>query len=89
MIYSNLDFKEDSLATFMASAFINTLEPKKDERMLKMILQVFDIEDSSIKDGRKLDIARLYRQLAAKLNRESLKLFLDMFEFWHRILKEV
>ncbi|SFQ19284.1 CRISPR-associated protein Csx11 [Caldicoprobacter faecalis] len=89
MIYGKLDFKDDSLAIFMTSAFINTLEPKKDERILKMILQIFDIEESSVKSDGKLDTSKLYRQLMAKLNRESLKLFLDMFEFWHRTLKEV
>jgi len=89
MIYDGLDLEENSLAGFMTSAFINVLELKKDKNMLSKILKILDINESSVKSDNKLDIDKLYEQLAVKLNRENLKLFLDMFEFWHRLLKEV
>ncbi len=81
--------KDDALASFMASAFINVLELQKDEKMLEKILRIFEIEKSSVKSDGKLDKGRLHWQLVSKLNRKNLKLFLDMFEFWHRTLKEV
>nr|MBO2493191.1 CRISPR-associated protein Csx11 [Clostridia bacterium] len=89
MIYDGLDLEENSLAGFMTSAFINVLELKKDKNMLSKILKILDINESSVKSDNKLDIDKLYEQLAVKLNWENLKLFLDMFEFWHRLLKEV
>jgi len=80
LIYSKLeDWKEDleSLKKFMISSFINILnlntEEKRDE--FCKILGLENFEE--------------FKKLSEKEFEEVLIFFLDMFEFWHKCLKEV
>jgi CRISPR-associated Csx11 family protein len=89
LIYDKFDLENASLAVFTASAFINILEPQRNKEFLDMLIRIFDVDESCIKNGGVLIKEKLYEQLKIKLSRERLKLFLDMFEFWHKALKEV
>ena len=52
--------------------------------MREAIASIFDIEPTIE------DIKDFHKQLKEKLkNKENIKLFIDMFEFWHTALKEV
>jgi hypothetical protein len=79
IFYQYIQSYNEDLNPLLASAIVNILELKKKKDSEKYIKDIFDLSPS--KD--------IYEELVEKLNEEKLKLFLDMFEFWHKALKEV
>ena len=80
LFYEKLQNYDDKYNPLLASAIINILELKKDEEAKKHISQIFDLDENA---------SSFQEELTKKLNEEKLKLFIDMFEFWHTALKEV
>jgi hypothetical protein len=79
IFYQYIQSYNEDLNPLLASAIVNVLELRKKRNSEKYIRDIFDLSPS-------WDI---YEELVEKLNEEKLKLFLDMFEFWHKALKEV
>ncbi len=80
LFYEKLQNYDERYKPLLASAIINILELKRDDNAKKIISQIFDLDESS---------SDVQKELSEKLNEEKLKLFIDMFEFWHTALKEV
>ncbi len=79
VFYDKLENYEQNYNYLLASSVVNILELQKNQEAQKLIAKIFDLEDG--KD--------ILQELSEKLNEEKIKLFLDMFEFWHTALKEV
>ncbi len=79
VFYDKLENYEQNYDYLLASSVVNILELQKNQEAQKLIAKIFDLEDG--KD--------ILQELSEKLNEEKIKLFLDMFEFWHTALKEV
>ena len=67
----------DSFKGLIVSAFINVLELDKHESIKKKILEIFSVE--SMKNIRDME----NKEFISKI-----KMFLDMYDFWHKALKE-
>lgn len=89
LIYEKIESDDNSSAIFLTSAFMNILEPHEDEKMFLMLSTIFEINENDVEENGKINKEKLHNQLKEKLNKQNLKLFLDMFEFWHKALKEV
>ncbi|CAM0496995.1 hypothetical protein [Thermoanaerobacter kivui] len=76
------DINKEGTKAFLAASFINILKLKDDKELADGIKDLFDIGKSEENDN-------LYELLKEKMTPENLCLLLDMFEFWHRALKEV
>lgn len=84
LLYEKSQNFNKNYASLLATAFINTLELNKVKEMREEIASIFDIGPNIE------DIKDFHTQLKEKLkNKENIKLFIDMFEFWHTALKEV
>jgi hypothetical protein len=70
---------DDGTKKFLASAIINTLEPTKSEKVEEFIKKWFGIESKEV----------TYNAIESSITKEKIKMFLDMYEFWHKALKEV
>ena len=79
LLYERVQNYNEAFKPLLASAFVNILELRKDNETLERIRKIFDLNTD-------LDILKA---LEEKLTEENLKLFIDMFEFWHTVLKEV
>jgi len=82
ILYEKAILKEDlddETKKFLASVIINTLEPSKSEKVKEFIRKWLSIESKDI----------TYNAIESSITKEKLKIFLDMFEFWHKALKEV
>jgi len=82
ILYEKAILKEDlddGTKKFLASAIINTLEPTKSEKVEEFIKKWFGIESKDI----------TYNAIESSITKEKIKMFLDMYEFWHKALKEV
>ena len=76
LLYSKLEDFSEAYSYLLSSAFINILELKKNEELRNGVFKIFEVQS--------------FKELIEKLKRkESILLFLDMFEFWHTALKEV
>ncbi|MDE4543259.1 CRISPR-associated protein Csx11 [Thermoanaerobacterium sp. R66] len=64
----------------LASSFINILDLKKDVELKNGIADILGINT---------DNSDFYKELKDKMTEENLMLILDMFDFWHKSLKEV
>ncbi|WP_051654776.1 CRISPR-associated protein Csx11 [Persephonella sp. IF05-L8] len=80
LFYEKLQDYDSKYNPLLASAIINILELKKNKDAKKYISQIFDLDENT---------SNFQQELINKLNEEKLKLFIDMFEFWHTALKEV
>jgi len=80
LFYEKLQDYDSKYNPLLASAIINILELKKNKDAKKYISQIFDLDENA---------SNFQQELSDKLNEEKLKLFIDMFEFWHTALKEV
>jgi CRISPR-associated Csx11 family protein len=72
----------EGIEAFLASSFVNIFKLNSDENLADGIRDLFDV-DKSEKD------VKIYDQLKRKMTLDNVQLFLDMFEFWHKTLKEV
>ncbi len=79
LLYEKVQNYNEAFRPLLASAFVNILELRKDNETLERIQRIFDLDTG-------LDILKA---LERKLTEENIKLFIDMFEFWHTALKEV
>lgn len=79
LFYEKLQNNEKDLNPLLASAIINILNLRKDKEAQRYIQTIFDLEKNK----------EIFEELKDKLNKEKIKLFIDMFEFWHTALKEV
>ncbi|WP_434655935.1 CRISPR-associated protein Csx11 [Thermoanaerobacterium thermosaccharolyticum] len=79
VIYDKMDNKED-MKTYIASSFINILNLNKDLKLRNGIAEIFGIS---------INEENFHSVLKDSMTQENLKLFLDMFDFWHNALKEV
>jgi len=70
---------DDGTKRFLASVIINTLEPNESKEMKNFI-------QSWLGFGNK-DITR--QEVENSVTKEKIKMFIDMFDFWHKALKEV
>jgi CRISPR-associated Csx11 family protein len=68
---------DDGTKKFLASAIINTLEPTKSEKIKELVKIWLGIENIT------------YQEVEGYLSNDKIKMFLDMYEFWHKALKEV
>ena len=80
LFYDKLQNYDERYNSLLASAIINVLELKKNKDAKRYISQIFDLDENA---------SNFQEELSKKLNEEKLKLFIDMFEFWHTALKEV
>ena len=80
LFYDKLQNYDERYKPLLASAIINILELKKNEEAKRYISQIFDLDE---------EYPNFQKEISEKLNEEKLKLFIDMFEFWHTALKEV
>ena len=77
LLYDKFENFDANTSIFLASAIINILEPHKNPKITEFVkkwLAVDDLSQLKMKD---------------KINQETIRLFLDMYEFWHKALKEV
>ena len=79
LFYEKLQNYDDRYKPLLASAIVNILELKKNQDLKEDIEQIFDLNRGN----------DIQRELVEKLSKEKLKLFIDMFEFWHTALKEI
>ncbi|WP_028949862.1 CRISPR-associated protein Csx11 [Sulfurihydrogenibium subterraneum] len=79
IFYDKVQHYDKDINPLLASAIINILELGKNKNLQKDIRFIFDLEEN--KD--------IHTELVGKLSIEKIKLFLDMFEFWSKALKEV
>ena len=79
LLYEKAQNYNEAFKPLLASAFVNILELRKDNETLERIQRIFDLNTE-------LDILKA---LEEKLTEENLKLFIDMFEFWHTAFKGV
>jgi len=79
LFYEKLQVYEKKYNPLIASAIVNILELRKNKEAERYIQNIFDLDKD--KD--------IQQELKDKLDKEKLKLFIDMFEFWHTALKEV
>ncbi|MBX0310526.1 MAG: hypothetical protein JHC31_01770, partial [Sulfurihydrogenibium sp.] len=70
---------DDGTKKFLASVIINTLEPEKSEKVKTFIQSWLDFEDKNL----------THQEIEKSISKEKIKMFIDMFEFWHKALKEV
>jgi hypothetical protein len=85
LIYSKLlndETYNENHSYLLASAFYRLLELHRDENR-KIIAKIYEI-DENLKG---LDFIKKLQEVLKR--EENLYLFLDMFEFWHKVLKEV
>jgi hypothetical protein len=68
---------DDGTKKFLASAIINTLEPTKSEKIKELVKIWLGIENIT------------YQEVEGYLSNDKIKMFLDIYEFWHKALKEV
>ena len=80
LFYDKLQNYDERYNPLLVSAIINILELKKNKDAKKYISQIFDLDENA---------SNFQQELIKNLNEEKLKLFIDMFEFWHTALKEV
>ncbi|MGI1690122.1 CRISPR-associated protein Csx11 [Thermoanaerobacter uzonensis] len=73
---------EEGIKAFLASSFVNILKLNNDKELTDGIKELFDIDKTKKDKG-------IYEALKGEMTTENLQLFLDMFEFWHKTLKEV
>lgn len=90
LLYSKLqDIKDEDLeqiSCLFSSAFFNILELNKNSEVAEGIIKIFDLDVNLKKDGAHKFLEDLRKKLKDKKN---IYMFLDMFEFWHKALKEV
>jgi len=90
---SKLNSLDKPTISFLASAIMNILEPYKRENgvVLNFLTRWLEFEIDCIKGdiNGSVDKNKLYHKLKEKLNENKIKIFLDLFEFWHKALKEV
>lgn len=79
VIYEKIDCVE-KMQSYLASCFINILGLHRDMELRKGLAEIFEIDCAE---------SGFYRELQEKMTEENLRLFLDMFEFWHTGLGEV
>jgi hypothetical protein len=70
---------DDGTKEFLASVIINTLEPEKSEKVKTFIKSWLGFGDKNI----------THQEIENSISKEKIKMFIDMFEFWHKALKEV
>jgi hypothetical protein len=70
---------DDGTKKFLASVIINTLEPEKSEKVKTFIQSWLGFEDKN----------KTHQEIENSISKEKIKMFIDMFEFWHKALKEV
>jgi CRISPR-associated Csx11 family protein len=70
---------DDGTKKFLASVIINTLEPEKSEKVKTFIKSWLGFGDKNI----------THQEIENSISKEKIKMFIDMFEFWHKALKEV
>jgi len=82
IIYDRLDNFDNSegLKAYLATSFINIFDLKKDAELKDGVAEILGIYTN---DG------NFYIDLKDKMTEENLMLILDMFDFWHKSLKEV
>ncbi len=82
MINDRLDNFDGSegLKAYLAASFINILDLKKDTELREGIAEILRISTNNEK---------FHIDLKEKMTEENLMLILDMFDFWHKSLKEV
>ncbi|MGC9001157.1 MAG: CRISPR-associated protein Csx11, partial [Caldisericum sp.] len=80
----NEETKNDTkgIKAFLSSSFVNILKLNNDKELADGIKELFDIDKTEKDKG-------IYEALKEKMTTENLQLFLDMFDFWHKTLKEV
>ena len=90
LLYSKLqDIKDEDLeqiSCLFSSAFFNILELNKNSEVAEGIIKIFDLDVNLKKAGAHKFLEDLRKKLRDKKN---IYMFLDMFEFWHKALKEV
>jgi len=70
---------DDGTKKLLASVIINTLEPEKSEKVKTFIQSWLGFGDKNI----------THQEIESSITKEKIKMFIDMFEFWHKALKEV
>jgi CRISPR-associated Csx11 family protein len=79
IFYEKALLLDDGTKKFLASVIINTLEPEKSEKVKTFIQSWLDFEDKNL----------THQEIENSISKEKIKMFIDMFEFWHKALKEV
>jgi len=64
---------------FLASVIINTLDPRKSEKVKNFIQSWLGFGNKDI----------THQEIENSVTKEKIKMFIDMFDFWHKALKEV
>jgi len=71
---------DDGTKKFLASAMINILESDKSKGVRELIKKWLDIKD----------VDKITQEkITSLITKEKIKMFIDMFGFWHKALKEV
>lgn len=78
VFYDKLQNYERDFNPILASVLINVLELNKNNEAKRYLQDIYDLDHT--KD--------IYQELVEKINPEKIKLFIDMFEFWYKALKE-
>jgi len=65
-------------AIFLASAIVNILEPGNNSKIREFIIKWLGIDRTN-------DLT--LKKIKESITKEKIKLFLDMYEFWHKALK--
>ncbi|MEO1783992.1 CRISPR-associated protein Csx11 [Thermodesulfobium sp. 4217-1] len=79
LLYEKIQDCNENYASFIAASFLNILEINKNDVMKKRISEIFELNE-----------ANFHNELIKKFeDKKNLYLFLDMFDFWHKMLKEV
>ena len=85
------DTDEASIRKFLTTSFINILELKKKENK-SLINELCEILEMTLEEDRedgKISFNQFQEELQKKINKETMKMFIDMFELWHTALGEV
>ena len=77
LLYDKLENFDSNTRVFLASAIINILEPHKNQEINEFVKKWLEVNNLS------------HREITDKITTEKIKIFLDMYEFWHKALKEV
>jgi len=70
---------DDGTKKFLASVIINTLEPRKSEKVKNFIQSWLGFGNKDI----------THQEVENSVTKEKIKMFIDIFDFWHKALKEV
>jgi len=70
---------DDGTKKFLASVIINTLEPNESKEMKNFIQSWLGFGNKDI----------THQEIENSVTKEKIKMFIDMFDFWHKALKEV